>query len=295
MLLQEKMAQTTFSPNERLIVAFMLKQQDQLKSYGTPQLASATYTSPSVIVRVAKKLGFNGWRDLKASFLAEVDYLQTNFQGLDANRPFTAQDSAMDIAGKLAQLEIESAKDTLALIDHDSLQKARQIIATHRTVNLFCLANLNFVAEEFVYKMRHIGKTATAFPIQNMLFQEAAMLTSADCAICLSYSGESDPLFQALGYLKQNHVPLIAITSIGENHLSRLADVTLHVTTREKAYSKIGGFSSLQSMSLVLDILYGSYFGLNYDQNFQFKQQLAELTEGQQRPIDNQIIDDDVD
>jgi len=141
--------------------------------------------------------------------------------------------------------------------------------------------------------MRHIGKTATAFPIQSTMFQEAAMLTSNDCAICLSYSGESDPLFQALGYLKANHVPLIAITSIGENRLSRLADVTLHVTTREKAYSKIGGFSSLTSMALVLDILYSSYFGLNYDQNLAFKQRLASLTE--KRPIDNQIIDDDID
>ncbi|WP_048000754.1 MurR/RpiR family transcriptional regulator [Lactiplantibacillus herbarum] len=293
MLLQEKMTHTKFSSNERLIVDFMLEKQDQIKSYGTPQIAQATYTSPSVIVRVAKKLGFQGWRELKASFLAEVEYLQTNFQGLDANLPFTAQDSAMTIAGKVTQLKIESAKDTLALMDHDSLQKALRILSTHRVVNLFGLANVNFIAEEFVYKMRHIGKAATLFPIQNTMFQEAAMLTSDDCAICLSYSGESDPLFQALGYLKANHVPLIAITSIGENRLSQLADVTLHITTREKAYSKIGGFTSLNSMALVLDILYSSYFSLQYDQNLAFKQHLATLTE--KRPIDNRIIDDNAD
>lgn len=294
MLLQEKMAQTKFSPNEQLIVDFMLNQQAQLKAYGTPQIAQATYTSPSVIVRVAKKLGFQGWRDLKSNFLAEVDYLQTNFQSIDANRPFTAQDSAMEIAGKLTQLQIESAKDTLTLIDHDSLQKAQRIMATHRTINVFSLANVNFIAGEFVAKMRHIGKPATAFPLQNTMFQEAAMLTAADCAICLSYSGESDPLFEALKFLRPRQVPLIAITSIGDNRLSHLADVTLHVTTREKAYSKIGGFSSLASMALVLDILYGSYFALDYDRNFKFKQQLAELTETT-RPIDNQIIDDSVD
>jgi len=141
MLLQEKMAHTKFSSNEQLIVNFMLSKQDQLKSYGTPQIAQATYTSPSVIVRVAKKLGFQGWRELKASFLAEVEYLQTNFKGLNANLPFTAKDSATEIAGKITQLEVESAKDTLALIDHDSLQKARRIIETHRTINVFSLAN----------------------------------------------------------------------------------------------------------------------------------------------------------
>ncbi|MCI1894264.1 MAG: MurR/RpiR family transcriptional regulator [Lactobacillus sp.] len=290
MLLQEKMQRTQFSANEQLIVDFILSKEDQIKSFGTPQIAQATYTSPSVVVRVAKKLGFNGWRELKASFLAEVEYLQSNFQNLDANMPFTEQDSAMTIAGKITQLEVESAKDTLALVDHDSLQKALRIMQTHRTVNLLTLSNLNFMAEEFVFKLRHIGKSATVFPIQNTMFQEAAMMTQDDCVVCLSYSGESDPLFQALGYLKTNHVPIIAVTSIGENHLSRLADVTLHVTTREKAYSKIGSFSSLTSMSLLLDILYSCYFALGYQQNLAFKKQLSALTEI--RPIDNHIIED---
>lgn len=290
MLLQEKMQQTQFSVNEQLIVDFILSKQDQIKSFGTPQIARATYTSPSVVVRVAKKLGFNGWRELKASFLAEVEYLQSNFQSLDANIPFTEKDSAMTIAGKITQLKIESAKDTLALIDHDTLQKALRIMQTHRTVNLLTLSNLNFVAEEFVFKLRHIGKVANAFPIQNTMFQEAAMMTKADCVICLSYSGESDPLFQALGYLKANHVPIIAITSIGENHLSRLADVTLKITTREKAYSKIGSFSSLTSMSLLLDILYSAYFAMDYQNNLAFKKKISALTEI--RPIDNHIIED---
>ena len=61
----------------------------------------------------------------------------------------------MAIAGKITQLKIESTKDTLELIDHDNLQKARRILKTHRTINVFSLANVNFVAEEFVYKMRH--------------------------------------------------------------------------------------------------------------------------------------------
>lgn len=70
----------------------------------------------------------------------------------------------METAGKINQLKIESVKDTLALVDHDSLQKARHILATHRTINLFSLANITFIAEEFVYKMRHIGNPVIIYP-----------------------------------------------------------------------------------------------------------------------------------
>ena len=293
MLLQEKMQRTAFSANEQAIVDFMLQQQEQLKVYGTPQLAQATYTSPSVVVRVAKKLGFSGWRTLKASFLAEVEYLQTNFKNLDANQPFTAQDPLMTVAGKVTQLEIESANDTLALLDHDRLLAARQLLLNAQSINVFGLANLLFSADEFVYKMRHLGKPAQTFPIQNMMFQEAAMLGPDDCAIVMSYSGESNPLFTVTDILQQRHVPIIALTSIGENRLSQLADVTLKVTTRENSYRKIASFASLTSMRLILDILYSSYFASNYEQNMQFKVNLGALTE--QRPIDNHIIDDDLD
>ena len=75
MLLQERMTQTKFSANEQLIVDSMLERRGQLKSYSAPQVAQATYTSPSVIVQVAKELSFQGWRELKASFLAKIEYL----------------------------------------------------------------------------------------------------------------------------------------------------------------------------------------------------------------------------
>jgi len=81
------------------------------------------------------------------------------------------------------------------------------------------------------------------------MYQEATMTSSKDCAVCISYSCESSPLLEVIHYLKMNQVPIIAITSIGENSLSRLADVTLHVTTREKSYSKIAGFTSIESIS----------------------------------------------
>ena len=291
MLLQEKMKKSKFSPNERLVVDFILDKQEMIEKYSTTMIAGETYTSPFVLVRIAKKLNFNGWNELKKEFLDEVAYLRTNFQDMDANTPFTGTDPIMDIASKITQLKMESAKDTLSLIHHDSLQQAVRILQTHETVKVFGISNTLFLGEEFVHKLRHIQKKAEIFPIQSTMFQEAAMTTQKDCAVCISYSGESDPLFDAVHYLKQNKVPIIAITSIGENRLSRMADVTLHVATREKSYSKIAGYSSLESISLVLDILYSCYFATAYDKHYNFKVNLAQTTESRQ--IENYIIQED--
>ena len=290
-LLQEKMKTLKFSPNERIVLDFILEKQELIDDYSTTMIAEETYTSPSILVRISKKLGFNGWNELKKAFLKEVDYLKTNFTDLDANTPFTEQDSMKNIASKITQIHIESAKDTLSLIHHDSLKKAVRLLSNSSEVKVFTISNLTFLGQEFVYKLRHIGKKADTNPTESMRYQEAVMTSANDCAVCISYSGESASILETANYLKMNKVPIIAITSIGENSLSRLADVTLHITTREKSYTKIAGFASLESISLILDILYSCLFSVAYDKNYDFKVKLAQRTETRQ--INNQIIKED--
>lgn len=291
MLLQEKMKNLKFSHSERIVLDFILEKQELIEEYSTTMIAGETYTSPSILIRISKKLGFNGWNELKKAFLGEVDYLKTNFKDLDANNPFTKQDAIMNIANKITQIRIESAKDTLSLIHHDSLQKSLRILSKSSEVKVFTISNLTFLGEEFVHKLRHIGKKSEIYPTQNMMYQEAVMTSSKDCAICISYSGESPELLAVVNYLKINQVPVIAITSLGDNSLSRLADVTLHVTTREKSYSKIAGFTSIESISLILDILYSCLFATEYEKHYNFKIKLSQITETRQ--ITNQIIQED--
>ena len=70
-----------------------------------------------------------------------------------------------------------------------------------------------------------------------------------------------------LRYFKRKGVSIIVITSLGDNDLRKYGDVVLNISTREKLYSKIGGFVNENSIKLILDILYACYFELNYDDN----------------------------
>lgn len=62
---------------------------------------------------------------------------------------------------------------------------------------------------------------------------------------------------------KENSVPIIAITSFGENSLTQYATCKLTISTKESIYRNLGDYSSHLSMSLLLDVLYSSYFRLN--------------------------------
>ena len=51
------------------------------------------------------------------------------------------------------------------------------------------------------------------------------------------------------------------------NELKKYGDVVLNISTREKLYSKIGGFVNENSIKLILDILYACYFDKDYEGN----------------------------
>lgn len=291
MLLQEKMKQNIFSYNEQTIIHFILEKQEQIKNYSTKMIGDETYTAPSTVIRIAHKLGFQGWSDFKEAFLDEVIYLNSHFQEIDSNYPFTSQDTIMQIAHKIIQLHIESANDTASLIHHDTLQNAVQILRKASVVKVFAVANLNFIGEEFVFKLNRIHKRAYIEPIQDNQFQDAIMTTSDECAICLSYSGETQTLLKTAHFLKENKVPIIAITSLCKNSLSDLATVSLNISTREKSFSKIAGFTSLESMNIILNILYSCLFSLNYQENLDYKIDVAKRVE-LNREIDNEIIEE---
>lgn len=292
MLLQEKMQQYPFSTSEKKVIQFIIDQQEKIQNFSLKMIAKATYTSPSTMIRIAKKLGFQGWNEFKNAFLQEIVYLHKHFQNINANIPFDKHDNMIQIANKIAMLHTESIQDTIELIEYQSLQKAVDMLHKANEIKIFAIGNINFIAQEFVYKCNRIAKKASISIYQDLMYHEAAMTQKESCAICISYTGETPHLLQVAKTLHTNQIPMIAITSIGSNHLSHIADVSLHLTTREKTYSKIAGFSSLTSLSLVLDILYACLFAKKYDENFAYKTNIAKQVETN-RVINNVIIHED--
>ena len=267
MLIRERLEQENFSHSERTIIDFILNQKKLIQPMTTKDIAKATFTSPSTLIRIAHKMNYKGWNDLKEAYLKELDYLESHFSDIDANYPFDAQDSIMTIANKIALLKKEAIDDTLSLITHDDLQKAIRIIRDASYINIFAVSNNLLISQEFKHNMSRIKKRVDICMLQGELVHVANLADSSSCAIVISYSGETPELIKDVKILKSHHIPIIAITNIGDNTLSRMSDCVLKITTREKLYSKIATFSTDEAITYLLDVLYSCVFALDYKKN----------------------------
>lgn len=283
MLFEQKIKQVKLTANEQLIANYILSHKNQLKNISSSQIARETYTSSSTVIRFAQKLGYDGFEQLKKQYLKELQYLQSHFQYINPNIPFSQEHTIMDIAGIMKSLVVESVEDTFSLINHDTLQQAIQILKKSHHIYIYAIENIENIAKNFKYKMLRIGKTVIFEESFGNQFYHSMNANQNDCAILISYSGETSSVIKIAKILKANGVKIITITSYGENELNTLADTSLTISSREAMQSKIANFTTEYSISLILDILYSCYFSLNYKENLDYKISKTKAFEGNRK------------
>ncbi|MCM3764901.1 MurR/RpiR family transcriptional regulator [Neobacillus niacini] len=265
----------TLSKSEEILARYILKEKENIERLSTIDLANATYTSPSTVVRLSKKLGFSGWNELKEKYLEELHYLNRHFTEIDPNYPFDAQDSFLTIASKIGHLATETIQDTISLLKNEDLKKAVDLLDKARVINVYGISNSLLMAYDFRNKMLRINRRVEMMDLPADQIYVASNSSPTDTAILISYSGESSEVLRIAEILRTNKTPIIAITSIGENSLKEFADCTLSISTREKLFSKIASYSTNNSIHLVLDILYSCLFKLNYKGNLEYKTNIS--------------------
>ncbi|MDO4535229.1 MAG: MurR/RpiR family transcriptional regulator [Clostridium perfringens] len=278
MLITEKLEQYNFAASEQILIDYILEKKELIKDKTTKQIAKETFTSASTLVRIAQKIGFSGWNELKDSYLQELEYLNRHFSHIDANIPFSKDDSLVSIANKLAVLNTEAINDTLSLINHSDLKKAIEIIKNSSYINLFAVSNNLLISQEFKYNMAKINKRVE-IPNQGDLDFTAYLMDKDSCALVISYSGETKDLIKIIKTLKKRNIKIVAITSIGDNSLSLQADCVLRICTREKLYSKIATFTTTNSIQYILDVLYSCIFSLEYNKNLNLRIETSKYVE----------------
>lgn len=266
------------------IGTFILEKKSALTRYSLQEIADATYTSKAAVVRFAKALGFSGWKEFLKAFWEEQSYQEQHYTDIDANYPFGADSSRQDIINQLCSLQVESLLDTADLLDGAPLAECAELLLRSRRIAMFGLNPNLTLAELFQRKMLSIGRQVE-LPSMGDSGLLAHSLTAEDCAVIISYSGNSihhGPL-SVLPALEERGVPVIALTSVGDNLLRQRADYTLSISSYERLYSKISTFATENSILYILNVLFSCCFAADYQANISRKVGTARRLESERR------------
>ncbi|MDT8716215.1 MurR/RpiR family transcriptional regulator [Clostridium sp. 19966] len=280
----------TLSSSEKILAEYILNNGEDILSMSSHQLASATYTSPATVIRFCKKLGFKGYSDFKFKYSVELKSSSMQNENIDFNLPFKKGDSIKDISYNLGNLYKESIEDTLKSLNFNTLNSAVDLLLNSKIIKIFGVGSNSPYAVDFQYKMMRIGYLVQMAPLPTEQHIFALNSSEDTCAILISYSGETQDIIDIAHILKNNNTPIVAITSCGDNRLSKYAQYKIHVCSRENIVSKISTFSSGISIQFVLDIIFSCVFEKNYNNNLAHKVNHAKQVEAHTKLLKEDII-----
>lgn len=260
----------SMTPLESEIASYILNNKDAVTKLKIQELADILFISKSAIHRFVKKIGFNGFNDLKVSIAKEnADLLENNFY-INVNYPFQAKDNPRQIAFKLLELYEKAIKDTFEYVDLEQIKVVSQLIDSADVIDVYTHAHNSNIAENFQDKMLTIGKSVNC---PSSFYNQRLTVLASDqkhVAIILSYSGKATFILPIVKKLYEKGVKVIQIGKAGSNYYSQYVTYHLSISDSENNRDRMSQFSSHIAMQYIMDVLYGCIYNEKRKQNTKY-------------------------
>lgn len=254
-----KEASYSYTQKEKLISKYILEHRDEVLGCSAQVLGEKTKTSAAAIIRFSKKLGYQGFSDLKVSLARS-----SKEQELDLNDMLEGYDTMETLIKKSRLSNLKTIETTYKLLNANDLDMAVEGIYKAQTVYLFGVGGSGVVCSDFQYKLMRIGKRVVYCKDSHVQLLFSTAVTKDDIVIFISYSGKTKEVLTAAKWANKLQIPSICITQFTVNPLSKLSNIALGVPAEEKEL-RIGAISSRISSLVITDLLYYGLSKINID------------------------------
>lgn len=238
------------SKKEKAIADFILENSDEIGDDSISDVARKIGVADSTLFQFAKKLGYQGFKDFKIAILTS-----DTSKSYSIHESISGEDNELEMAYKVFDSNIQTIRDSKALLNKVDLQLAGDIIYNSRILTFFGLGASGVVAEDGFHKfLRSPVNCQHSFDYHNQLIM-ASLMTEEDSAILISHTGLTVEMLHIAKLIKRRKGKLIAITSYPYSELAKLADVVFISTAEETVY-RSEALSTRITQLTILDALY---------------------------------------
>jgi RpiR family transcriptional regulator, repressor of rpiB and als operon len=240
------------TPSEMRVTEVMLRSaaNDPLP---LKQVAADAELSEAMVVKTAKRLGFTGFRQLRAALSA---YKQQPH--VDLHEDLQPEDPAEVIVNKVFRTAIQALEETLAILDMDGFRRAADLIHSAGQRDFYGLGGSAQIARDVAHKFLRIGVRASVYDDTHMMAMSASLLKPGDLVLAFSHSGRTTSLLEAVQIARSNGAKIISISNYESSPLAGMSDVVLCSTamgsplTSENAAARIAQLNIMDAIFMAV-------------------------------------------
>ena len=248
---------TSMGPAEKRIAEYLLQHTGELIDLSVSELAAKCDCGDATVVRFSRRLGLDGYQELKLRIAAEMN----------ASSAISAEiengDSCFTIFQKRILDISESLYSTETVLGEDLLNKATEAIGKADRIVIFGLGNSAAIAQDAAHKFLRLGLSAQACCDNHMQAIIASHMKRGNVAIGISHSGSSKDIVEALRLAKACGATTICVTKYGVSPIVEASDICLFTKSGETKHSVLAMSSRIAQLA-IFDSIY-AYIVLNSD------------------------------
>lgn len=271
MTLVEQMRQPhRFTETERHIIQFLLLYPE--KDMTITQLAKETYTSNATIIRLCRKLGFQGYRQFKTEFIKQTEAEKYQMENVDYSVPFENNMGISDLIRQMGNLYKESADICMQLINPMEIRGISAELLKARRIFIFAIGDSLSAAKAFAYRMAVLGKYFI-FPYDTGDYSFLCNVGKDDCVMFISYGFKAARFLNTFDMIREKTKHVITITA-REKHLITQSSRYKVVIAPKEGNNRISTFYSQFVFEFILNLIFSVIFQENYNENVEKRKEI---------------------
>lgn len=238
-----------FRNAEKKVAESILQDPEAVIGKSITTLAEDAGVSEPTVIRFCRRLGLNGYMDLKmglARNLPTARYI---------HETVAEQDNLPEIFNKLFKSNVEALNRSMNRLDLTVLEKAVEALANAHRIEFYGVGGSGVVARDAHHKFFRLGIPCNVYDDPHMQIMSAALLCNKDVVVAISHSGSTKDIVDAVKMAKDSDAAVIGITGEGKTPLSRHCDLTISVESKEAAL-RLAPMTSRLVQLAVLDVLF---------------------------------------
>lgn len=246
---------------EKRVADYIHEHPEELIHFTVTELADATQTSESTVVRLCQKLGYKGYQEFKIMLARDlVAPADTIFEAIAPTDPIDV------LKSKVFQANIQALRDTIEVLSDDMLRRAADAIRVAKKMDIYGIGGSSSIAWDAYHKFHRVGIVCIAHSDSDMMATSATLLTPDDVALGISHTGSSRDIVESLRLAKEAGATTICITHNATSPITKVADIALFTAARETAFSSDAMTSRVAQLSII-DTVYLAVALSHYDKS----------------------------
>lgn len=222
------------SKSEKRVVNFLMRDLHDFARLSVREVAQGASVSEPTVVRFCRRVGCEGFKDLKIQLVQDVAYRQAvEDSGVAPPQESVARagdpERASDVPGKIQAAAVAALKTSQAALNWDTVQAAADAIARARRVVIYGIGGSSSVmANEMHNRLFRLNISSIPHTDSYMQRMSSTTLSDQDVAIIISSTGRPRTLLDSLELAKYYGAKTLGIVP-ADSAIGREVDICAHM------------------------------------------------------------------